>query len=231
MADAKKGIIARVKGAVGNLPFTDYAETLLDSCVENEVLKEIPVISTGVATIKTYLQFKEGKFRKKVEAFVESAGSFTSDEWAAFSETLEKEGKKEKFLNVLLEVIEAADSEEKSKILGGIFRRLVKEEIEYPQFDDQVRFTNDMQTINIHFFMHSYHNDHVLENSLGDILIIQRLAKRKIELATRTINILAQEQEQYIRVSYEITGTGLAYLTSLHQVYRDKIDPEHLYVG
>lgn len=231
MADAKKGIVARVKGAVGNLPFTDYAETLLDSCVENEVLKEIPVISTGVATIKTYLQFKEGKFKKKVEAFVDSAGSFTSDEWTAFSETLEREGKKEKFLNVLLEVIEAADSEEKSKILGGIFRRLVKEEIEYPQFDDQVRFTNDMQTINIHFFMHSYHNDYILENSLGDILVSQRLARRKIELATKTINIVAQKQEQYIKVSYEISNIGLAYLTSLHQVYRDKIDPKNLYVG
>ncbi|WP_138763698.1 hypothetical protein [Pseudomonas lactis] len=231
MTDEKKGKIARAKDAVKNLPLADYAETLLDSCVESEVLKQIPVISTGMATIKTYLQFKEGKFKKKVEAFVESAGSFSSEEWEAFSETLEKEGKKKEFINVLLDVLEKADSEEKSKILGGIFRRLVKEEIGYPQFEDQVRFTNDMQTINIHIFMHGYHNEHVLENSLGDILVSQRLAKRKIEFATKTINIAAQKQEQYIKVSYEITPIGFAYLVSLHQVYKDKIDAEHLYVG
>ena len=231
MTDEKKGKIARAKDAVKNLPLADYAETLLDSCVESEVLKQIPVISTGMATIKTYLQFKEGKFKKKVEACVESAGSFSSEEWEAFSETLEKEGKKKEFINVLLDVLEKADSEEKSKILGGIFRRLVKEEIGYPQFEDQVRFTNDMQTINIHIFMHGYHNEHVLENSLGDILVSQRLAKRKIEFATKTINIAAQKQEQYIKVSYEITPIGFAYLVSLHQVYKDKIDAEHLYVG
>lgn len=231
MTSTEKGIVARAKDAVRNLPLADYAETLLDACVENEVLKQIPVVSTGVATIKTYIQFKEGKFRNKVEAFVESAGSFSSEEWAAFSETLEKEDKKEQFVNVLLELIEKADSEEKAKVLGGIFRRLVKEEIGYPQFEDQVRFTNDMQTINIHFFMHSYHNQHVLENSLGDILVNQRIAKRKIELATKTVNIAAQKQEQYIKVSYEITAIGLAYLTSLHQVYKEKIEPEHLYVG
>jgi len=231
MTSTKKGLISRATGAVKNIPLADYAETLLDACIENEVLKQIPVVSTGVATIKTYLQFKEGKFRNKVEAFVESAGSFSSEEWSEFSETLEKEDKKEQFVNVLLELIERAESEEKAKILGGIFRRLVKEEMKYPQFEDQVRYTNDMQTLNIHFFVHSYHNQNVLENSLGDILVSQRIAKRKIELATKTINIAAQKQEQYIKVSYEITGAGLAYLISLHQVYKDKIDPGHLYVG
>lgn len=230
MTEEKKGKLGAVSDAVKNFPIVDYAEVLLDSCVENEILKDLPVVSTAIATIKTYLQFREGRFKKKVEEFVNSAGDFTVAEWATFSESLEKESKKEQFINELLEIIERADSDEKSKILGGVFRRLVKQEIEYDHFEDQVRITNDMLTLNIHNFMHGYHNQYILEESLGDVLTAYRMAKRKIEIASKT-TILGSSTEQYIKVSYEITGIGFLYLATLHQVYKEKIDPRFLYVG
>ncbi|WLI08330.1 hypothetical protein PSH66_08370 [Pseudomonas sp. FP597] len=231
MTEEKKGKIEAATNSVKNFPIVDYAEALFDACVESEVLKEIPVVSTAMATVKTYLQFREGRFKKKVEEFVKTAGEFTADEWNAFSETLKKENKKEQFINELLEVIERADSDQKAKILGGVFRRLVKQEFEYANFEDQVRFTNDMLTLHIHNFMHFYHNSYVLEEYLGDILVSYRMAKRKVEIATKTINMLADTKEQYIKISYEITGIGFLYLATLHQVYKDKIEPRFLYVG
>ncbi|WVV48887.1 hypothetical protein THH46_10260 [Pseudomonas sp. NA13] len=155
------------KSASEKFPLADYAEILLDSCVESEALKEIPFVSTGVAIFKTFLQFKEGKFKKKVEAFVGSVGEMSSEEWGDFSVSLEREGKRENFINELLEIIEKVSSEEKAKIIGGVFRRLVKEEIEYGVFEDQVNFTNDMLILHIFNFMHGYHNPYTLEESLG----------------------------------------------------------------
>ncbi|NWA69001.1 hypothetical protein [Pseudomonas reactans] len=231
MTEEKKGKLEAATESVKNFPIVDYAEALLDACVESEVLKEIPVVSTAMATVKTYLQFREGRFKKKVEEFVKSAGEFTSDEWGTFSESLKKENKKEQFINELLEVIERADSDQKAKILGGVFRRLVKQEFEYTHFEDQVRITNDMLTLNIHNFMHCYHNSHILEESLGDILTSYRMAKRKVEIAEKTTSILGGTKEQYIKISYEITGIGLLYLATLHQVYKDKIEPRFLYIG
>ncbi|WP_455928905.1 hypothetical protein [Pseudomonas fluorescens] len=231
MGDKKKGLIGRVKKGVGDFPVSDYIEAITDACTESEALKAIPVVSTGVAIVKAFLHFKEGRFKRKVELFYESAGEFSDDEWEAFSETLDEEGKKEDFLSELLEIIERIDEEQKAKIIGGIFRRLVKKEISYAQFEDQVRVTNGLQILNIHFFMHGYQNQHLLEESLGDVMAAQRVVKRKIELAVRTINIAAQKQEQYIKVSYDLTQFGGSYLTTLHQVYIDKIQPENLYVG
>ena len=230
MADEKEGKVEKVRKVAKNFPLADYAEALLDSCVESEILKEIPFVSTGVATLKTFLQYKEGKFKKKVRAFVEAVGDMTSDEWADFSISLEREGKKEQFINELLEIIEQVSSEQKAKILGGIFRRLVKEEIEYATFEDQVRITNDMLTTHIHSFMHCYHNTYILEESLGDVLVPYRMAKRKVEITKKGINMLAGTTEQYIKTSYELTAIGFAYLASLHQVYNNLIDPQHLYV-
>lgn len=231
MKEEKKGKLGAAADSVKNFPIVDYAEILLDACVESEVLKQIPVVSTAMATVKTYLQFREGRFKKKVEEFVKSAGDFTAHEWETFSESLVKESKKEQFINELLEIIERADSDEKAKILGGVFRRLVKQEFEYAHFQDQVRITNDMLTLNIHNFMHAYHNPYVLEESLGDILTSYRMAKRRVELASKTINMLAGTKEQYIKISYEITGIGFLYLATLHQVYKEKIEPRFLYVG
>ncbi|UVL42390.1 hypothetical protein LOY55_09890 [Pseudomonas sp. B21-040] len=231
MTDERVGRFTEVKKAAGKFPLADYAEALLDSCVESETLKEIPFVSTGVATLKLFLQYKEGKFKKKVKSFVDAVGEMSSDEWAAFSVSLEKEGRKEQFINELLEIIEQVSSEQKAKILGGVFRRLVKEEIEYAQFEDQVRITNDMLTLHIHNFMHGYHNSYILEESLGDVLVPYRMARRKVEIATKSINMLAGETEQYIKTSYEITGIGFSYLVSLHQVYKEKIEPRHLYTG
>lgn len=231
MTDKKKGRLELLKASASNFPVVDYAELLLDACVESEILKEIPVLSTGIATVKTYLQFREGKFKKKVEEFVKSAGAFTSEEWRAFSDSLDKDRKKEHFIDELFEIIERAESEQKAEILGGVFRRLVKEELTYTQFEDQVRITNNMLTLNIHIFMHAYHNPYALEESLGDILVSCRMAKRKIELAEKTTNLLAGTKEQYIRTSYEVTGVGFLYLATLHQVHKEKIDPGHLYIG
>ena len=231
MTDKKKGKLGSLKDSVSNYPVIDYAESLLDACVESEILKEIPVLSTGIATFKTYLQFREGKFKNKVEEFVKSAGNFTSEEWKRFSDSLDKDRKKEHFISELFEIIERAESEQKAEILGGVFRRLVKEELTYSQFEDQVRITNNMLTLNIHIFMHSYHNSFTLEESLGDVLVSFRMAKRKIELAEKTTNLLAGTKEQYIRTSYEVTGVGFLYLATLHQVHKEKIDPGHLYIG
>lgn len=231
MTDKKKGRLESIKDSVSTFPVVDYAEALFDACVESEALKAIPVVSTGIATIKTYLQFREGKFKRKVQAFVESAGEFTSEEWNAFADSLDKESKKQHFIHELLEIIDLAESEQKAKILGGVFRRLVKEEIPFLIFEDQVRFTNDMLTTNIHRFMHFYRNEYVLEESIGDILVSYRMAKRRIEIATRTTSMVHGTKEQYVKISYEISAIGFAYLVTLHQVYKDQIQSEFLYTG
>lgn len=231
MEDNKESKNLDVKSKVENFPVADYAEALLDFCAESELVKAIPVFSTGVGMFKAYSQYKEGKFKRKVQSFVEAVGDMSPEDWSKFEASLEAEGKKEQFLNELLEIIEKADSEQKAEILGGIFRRLVKTEIEHNIFEDQVRITNEIRLLKIFDFMHGYHNPYILEESLGDVLVSFRMATRKIELAEKTVNLLAGTKVQYIKTSYDITAIGGAYLITLHQVHKEKIDADFLYTG
>jgi hypothetical protein len=214
-----------------NVPVVDYAELLIDAFVESDALGDIPIVSTIFGVSKVYRKAKELRFKRRVEKFHSAAGSFTEDEMREFAAQLDKEGKKEEFIIELIEIVERADSEQKSRIIGGVFRRLVKKEITLSQFDDQVKVTQTMMLMDIFHFMHGYHNSNILEDGLGDILLVLRLTKKEISLATRTSNIMRGEKEQYIKTIFTFTGNGLAYLMTLHQVYKDTIQPGDLYVG
>lgn len=231
MEDKKESKVSSVKSKVENFPVADYAEALLDFCTESELVKAIPVFSTGVGVFKAYSQYKESKFKEKVRSFVDAVGDMSSEDWDKFEVSLEKESKKEQFLNELLEIIEKADSEQKAKILGGVFRRLVKNEIAHELFEDQVRITNEMRLLKIYDFMHGYHNPYALEESLGDVLVSFRMATRKIELDEKTVDMLSGKKVQYVKTSYEITAIGCAYLITLHQVHKEKIEAGFLYTG
>ncbi|MBD0683305.1 MULTISPECIES: hypothetical protein [unclassified Pseudomonas] len=224
-----KKISTVAKDTANKLPITDYVEALLDVLTDNEVAKEVPVVSTALAMFRGYKHYREEKFREKVREFVSAAGKFTQEELEAFSVVLEAEGKSEQFINELLEIIERADSEQKAKIFGGVFRRLVKSEISYLQFQDQIVFTKNMVLTDIVNFVHGYHNGAVLDGGLGDVLFMQKMARRDIEVVSKISNMLEQETEHRIRTTYTLTGVGTCYLTTLHQVFEDRIDPNHLY--
>ncbi|MXI50137.1 hypothetical protein GRW89_26875 [Pseudomonas moraviensis] len=227
----KVSLNRRVKDAASEMPITDYAEALIDAFVESDVLKDVPVVSSIFGVSRAYKRFKNSRFKQKVEEFYRSAGTYTEEEMKRFSFMLEKDGKKEEFLFSLIELLEKVDSEQKAKIIGGVFRRLVKREIDVDQFYDQVRVINSMMLMDIFKFMHGYHNDFHMEDGLGDILLVLRLTKRDIALAMRTVNMMKRDSEQYVKISFALTGAGKNFLTTLHQVYEDKIDSSILFKG
>ncbi|WP_454563020.1 hypothetical protein [Pseudomonas sp. AIG] len=227
----KVSLKRRVREAAGEMPVTDYAEAIIDAFIESEVLKEVPVISSIFGVSKGFRRFKSFRFKQKVEEFYSSAGTYTEEEMKNFSLMLEQDGKKEEFLFSLIELLEKVDSEQKAKIIGGVFRRLVKKEIDVDQFHDQVRVINSMMLMDIFKFMHGYHNDFHMEDGLGDILLILRLSKREISLAMRTVNMMKRDSEQYVKISFALTDAGKSFLTTLHQVHEDKIEPSILYKG
>lgn len=227
----KVSLNRRVKDAASEMPITDYAEALIDAFVESDVLKDVPVVSSIFGVSRAYKRFKSSRFKQKVEEFYRSAGTYTEEEMKRFSLMLEQDGKKEEFLFSLIELLEKVDSEQKAKIIGGVFRRLVKREIDVDQFHDQVRVINSMMLMDIFKFMHGYRNDFHMEDGLGDILLVLRLTKRDIALAMRTVNMMKRDSEQYVKISFALTDAGKNFLTTLHQVYEDKIDSSILFKG
>ncbi|BFN27473.1 hypothetical protein PSCT_03106 [Pseudomonas sp. SCT] len=213
-----------------DFPLAEYAELAIDTSLDNEVLSSVPVISTAHGIYKTFKSFKKVKLRKKVNAFLEAASNDVNDEDSTnFAARLSDEERAE-FLEEILDAIDSAESDQKAAIIGTSLRRLIKGDIEYGVFKDQIQLTNYIKLSTIHMFMHAHHNSYTLTDHLGDELVAHRIVKRKIEMVEVKPFGLSQPAESKINVSFEITNIGHCYLETLHIAYKDKIDKEHLVV-
>ncbi|PHX42529.1 hypothetical protein AO263_16585 [Pseudomonas sp. NZIPFR-PS5] len=210
------------------LPLNDVVEAFIDTFVTSGALSALPITGTAVGLVKAYRGFKTQKLKQKLRGFIEGTGDLKQEEVAKFIAATDPEDDP-LLVEHLLELIEQAESEQKAKIIGVIFRRLVREKISRDQFADQVRCVSKIYILDLFHFMHGYHNPYIFEDGLGDILVGYRICKRTVSLTTKSkIFLSPQETEPYIKVSYEITGIGNAFLKSLHDAYSDKIDGKHL---
>lgn len=209
------------------LPLDDAVEAFIDTFVTNGALGELPIAGSAIGIFKAFRAYKTQKLKEKLKGFVEGADDLTQEEISAF--VAARDPKDDPLLSEhLLELIEQAESEQKAKIVGVIFRRLVRNKISRSQFADQVRFISQIYIIDLFTFMHGYHNPYIFEEGLGDVLVNHRICKRNVILASRDKNLLNLEKEQYIKVSYELTGVGDALLKTLHDAYKDKIEQKNL---
>lgn len=209
------------------LPLKDAVEAFVDTFVTSGALSAFPITGSAIGFFKAFKNYKTDKFKSKLKGFIEGADDLNQEELAKFITT--RDPKDDPLLSEhLLELIEQAESEQKAKIIGVIFRRLVRQNISRDQFRDQVRFVNQIYIIDLFTFMHGYHNPYILEDGLGDILVNHRICKRSVSFAKREKQFLKQEAEQYIKVSYEITVVGNEFLKSLHDAYKDKIEQKYI---
>lgn len=209
------------------LPLSEVADALIGAAADSDVLGNVPVISIFTGLAKAYGRYKRERFRLKLQGFVTGAGGFTQAD-ADKVESMASATDDPYFVEALLEIIERCESEQKAKIHGACFRRLIQGRVDRETFSHQVRVTDSMYIVDIFHFMHGYHNHNILENRLGDILVGNYLCKKETSLAKRVTNILRQESEQYVNVVYTVSGQGVEYLKTLHTAYRDKINPERL---
>ncbi|MFJ4371383.1 hypothetical protein ACIP1T_02050 [Pseudomonas japonica] len=233
MSESKDGESAKPKGLVRrffeSLPIAEYAETAADALTDSEVLKEVPVISTLVGIWGFRNQFKRKRFLNRVEAFHSNVSELTIEELNGFDEEFESPDEAEEFVTDLIELMDRLENEQKSIMLAGVFKRLVRKELSRDNFKEISRVFERVNNIDLFLFMHGYKNPYSFEHALGDILVGVRVCKRDIKMATRqTVMLDPSKVESYISVSYEVTPFGRLVLETLHQVYEDKIDPGDL---
>jgi len=106
---------------LGNI-VSDGAEILLDSLIENEILREIPVIGTSLNLIKGISNIRDIAYLNKVKRFVLQLGTLSHDKKRKLIDESRKDGKRRvKFGNAIFTAIEQSDSLVKVKFLAIAF--------------------------------------------------------------------------------------------------------------
>lgn len=116
---------------------SDYSELLLDSLLNDGILKEIPVFGTLFKIFKVGSGIKDYMFSKKILIFLSKLNEVSLEKREQFYNKIENDPKiKQKLGENILLLLEKQNDYVKAKLLANSFNAFIREEISYNRFMD-----------------------------------------------------------------------------------------------
>lgn len=116
----------------------DYVEMGLDTLIDNEIVKEIPVVKTIASVTKVGLAVKEWNFAKKFLAFLSRyhSGVLMDDEKNEFLNKYSSDAKyREKVVTLLVTMNDRFFDANQAKICGNLFVAYIKGYFDWESFE------------------------------------------------------------------------------------------------
>lgn len=125
----------------------EYGEIAIDSLLEDETLKSIPLLSTIISVANFTSTIQKNIFQKKIEKFLSNLDYIPSHEIQDLIHNIDNsENYESKVAEQLVEILDKVKSEKKPKIIGNFFNAFLKKQISY---DDFLRLAHITEIIHI----------------------------------------------------------------------------------
>lgn len=124
-------------GVADSLP--DIVEVGIDSILEDGVVKDLPIVGTLMGVKNAFQNIRERNLLKQTVAFIKELNNETLDEKKKqkYKQNIENDSRKaEDELGRILVILDSIIDEEKSVMLGRMYRCYVNEEISWDEFCD-----------------------------------------------------------------------------------------------
>lgn len=109
----------------------DSGEIIIDSLIDNEILKAIPVLGTSLNIVKGIKDIRDWTYLRKVKAFVENLGDITEEQRSKLIEKSRIDQKSRlKFGEALFTTIEQSNTTVKMEYLAVAFEAFLNDDIE-----------------------------------------------------------------------------------------------------
>lgn len=139
---------------------SDYLELGIDSVLENDNLKEIPIVKTFISVGRIARNIGERNLLKNLVIFINelNSGNIDKEKLRKHKEELNKNPKKaEKELGRVLIILEQTLDNIKSSILGKLYKTYINQEIDWDLFVEFSEVTNrlyinDLNTLKMIFY-------------------------------------------------------------------------------
>ena len=113
----------------------DIAETLLDSTLQDGILKDVPILGSIIGVGKTAAKVKDVLFLKKVLSFINEVKDIPAKEREKIISEIDSSEKfRLKIGEKLLYILDKSDDHEKTQLVGKLFKAFLKQEIDYDAF-------------------------------------------------------------------------------------------------
>ena len=185
----------------------DYLELGIDSILENDNLKEIPIIKTFLSVGRITKNIRERNLVKNLIIFLNelNSGNVDKEKLKNHKQQLNQNPKKaEKELGRILIILEQTIDNIKSSILGKLYKSYINQEIEWDLFVEFSEITNRIYINDLNILLLIYNNQLSDTSSRSDLYRIERLnSLGVIGLAPKAIYISNgnSRQDSYITLN------------------------------
>lgn len=186
---------------------SDYLELGIDSILDNDSLKEIPIIKTFIGVGKITKSIRERNLMKNLVIFINelNSGNIDKEKLKNHKEELNQNPKKaEKELGRILIILEQTIDNLKSSILGKLYKAYINQEIDWDLFVEFSEITNRLYINDLSILSLIFKNQLSDTSNRSDLYRIERLnSLGVVGLAPKAIFIgtNASRQDSYITLN------------------------------
>lgn len=157
---------------------SDYLELGIDSILDNDSLKEIPIIKTFIGVGKITKSIRERNLMKNLVIFINklNSGNIDKEKLKKHKEELNQNPKKaEKELGRILIILEQTIDNLKSSILGKLYKAYINQEIDWDLFVEFSEITNRLYINDLSILSLIFKNQLSDTSNRSDLYRIERL--------------------------------------------------------
>lgn len=186
---------------------SDYLELGVDSILDNECLKEIPIVKTFISIGKITKDIGERNLLKNLVIFLNelNKGNIDKEKLKKYKEVLSNNPKKsEKELGRALIILEQTIDNKKSALLGKIYRAYINQEISWDLLIEFTEITNRLYIKDLDVLYLIYQKQLSDTTNREDLYRIERLnSLGVIGLSTKALFIgtNSSRQDSYITLN------------------------------
>ena len=146
------------------------AEVVLDNLVDNEIVKEIPIIGSVVGFGKVALGIRERIFLKKIIYFISELKNIPPVKRKKVIDKINNSGKfRTKVGEKLLFIIDRCEDHDKSQLIARMFAAFINEKISYEDFSKSANIIDRIMLEDLAWFINQHYDDFVFEE-VGELI-------------------------------------------------------------
>lgn len=185
----------------------DYLELGIDSILENEILKEIPIFKSLLSVGKISRNIRERNCLKNLAIFINelNSGNIDAEKLRLHQEELKRNSKKaEKELGRVLIILDQTIDNIKASILGKLYKAYINQVVDWDMFIEFSEITNRLYINDLKILALIYNGNMNDTSNRADLYRVERLnSLGVIGLAPKSIVIGTghSRQDSYITLN------------------------------
>lgn len=190
---------------------TDIVESGIDQLIDNELLKDIPILGTGYKLITFANKITESFYIQKILKFLFQIQDISLEKRIEFIEKLEKEKETKKVGEKLLITLNRLDDSDKAIVIGKLFKATIEGEIILNDFLRlnyiiEKSYYQDLRILKTNVYLNNIDND--IKSYLHQIGLLKQTIKDNKEHEEWVFKQTGKKSFYPPKFEYELNNIG-----------------------